>query len=172
MCQLAASAAERLLASFFLRELVHALMRQPQETSRIARAHLQSSGPQYADGASSRAGRPPVFFVGLFAKSRVGPNRPRRSTRQLHVVHDRSPARIVDEQFQRLSDAAPSLVDGATLRVATSHTAHGGDPPPRLVSLVRHAIRLHGFFNHPFPRHGSKSRSIRRSRPGPMSSPA
>ncbi len=29
-----------LLVSFFLRELVHALMRQSQETSRIARAHL------------------------------------------------------------------------------------------------------------------------------------
>ena len=69
-----------LWGSFFLGELVHALMRQPQETSRIARAHLQFPGSQYADGASSRAGRAPVFFVGLPAKSRVGPNRPCRGT--------------------------------------------------------------------------------------------
>jgi hypothetical protein len=56
--------------------------------------------------------------------------------------------------------------------VAAAYTAHGGHPPARLVSLVGHAIRLHGFLNHPFPRHGSRSRSIWRSRPGPMSSPA
>jgi hypothetical protein len=31
---------ETLSVSFFLRELVHALMRQSQETSSIARAHL------------------------------------------------------------------------------------------------------------------------------------
>lgn len=80
------------MASFFLRELVDALMRQSQETSSIARAHLQFSGSQDADGASSRDGGPPVFFVGLLAKGRVGPNRPCRGTRQLHVIHDGGPA--------------------------------------------------------------------------------
>jgi hypothetical protein len=51
---------EALSASFFLRKLMYALMRQPQETSGIARAHLQFSGSQHADIASSRAGCPPV----------------------------------------------------------------------------------------------------------------
>jgi len=138
-------------------------MRQPQETSGVARAHLQFSGSQHANGASSRSGCPPVFFVGLLAKSRVGANCPRRGTRQLHVVHDAGLAGIVDEQFQRLSDAAPSLVDGATLCVAAADTAHGGDPPARLVSLEGHAIRLHGFFNHPFPRPASARRALRAS---------
>ena len=68
-------------------------MRQPQETSGIARAHLQFSGSQDADGASSRSGCTSVFFVGLLAKSRVGPNRPCRGTRQLHVVHNGGLAR-------------------------------------------------------------------------------
>jgi hypothetical protein len=58
-------------ASFCLRKLVHALMRQPQETSGIARAHLQLSSSQDPDGASSRAGCTPVFFVGL--QHRCGP---------------------------------------------------------------------------------------------------
>ena len=61
---------------------------------------------------------------------------------------------------------------GAALCVAAAYTAHGGDPPARLVSLIGHAIRLHGFLNHPFAGHGAKSRSRRRGRPGPMSSPA
>jgi hypothetical protein len=160
--------------SFFLRELVDTLMRQPQETSSVARALLQLSGSQYADRASSRAGCASVLFVGLLAKCRVRSNRPCRGTRQLHVAHDRGRAGIVDEQLQRLSDAAPSLVDGAALRVAAAYTAHGGHPPARLVSLVGHAIALHGFFNHPFPRHGSNPSRARcgSSRPGPMSSPA
>src|SRR5262245_24342276 len=160
------------MASPFLRELVHALMRQPQETSCIACAHLQFSGSQDPDSASSRSGCSTVFLVGLLAKTRVGPYRLSRGSWQLHVVHDVGLADIVDEQLQCLSDAAPSLVNGAALCVAATYSAHGGSPPARFVSLVSHAIRLHDFFNHPFPRHGSRSRSIRRSRPGPMSSPA
>jgi hypothetical protein len=140
-------------------------MRQSQETGCIARAHLQRSGSQDLHGAPSRSGCPSVFFIGLLAKTRVSPNRPCRGSRQLHVVHDGGLAGIVDEQPQCLSNAAPSLVDGAPLRVAAAYTAHGSHPPARLVSLVGHAIRFHGFFNHPFPRHGSKSRSMRRSRP-------
>src|SRR5262245_58345844 len=37
--------------------------------------------------------------------------------------------------------------DGAPLRVAAAYTTDGGHPPAGLVSLVGHAIRLHGFFN-------------------------
>ena len=128
-CQPELSLARILSVAFLLRELVYALMRQSQETSSIARAHLQCSGSQDADGASSCEGRPSVVFIGLLAKSRVGANCPRRGTRQLHVVHDVGLARIIDEQFQRLSNSAPSLVDGTTLRVAAAYTAHGGDPP-------------------------------------------
>ena len=101
-------------------------MRQPQETSCIACAHLQCSGSQDPDGASSRSGCTSVFFIGLPAKTRVSPNRPYRGSRQLHVVHKGGLAGIVDEQPQRLSNAAPSLVDGAPLRVAAAYTAHGG----------------------------------------------
>ncbi len=56
-----------------------------------------------------------------------------------------------NEQPQRLSDAAPSLIDRAPLCVAAAYAAHGGDPPARLLSLVGHAIRLHRFSNDPFP---------------------
>jgi hypothetical protein len=83
-----------LLASF-VRELVHTLMRQRQETGCIARAHLQCSGSQDPDGASSRSGCTSVFFIGLLAKTRVSPNRPCRSSRQLHVVHNGGLAGIV-----------------------------------------------------------------------------
>jgi hypothetical protein len=114
---------------FGLRELVHALMRQPEEAGGVARAHLQFSGSQYLDGASSSSGCASVFFISLLAKGRVGPNRLGRGAWQLHVVHDGGLARITDEKFQRLSNAAPRLVDGATLRVAAAHTAHGGHPP-------------------------------------------
>jgi hypothetical protein len=68
-------------------------------------------------------------------------------SRQLHVVHNGGLAGIVDEQFQRLSDEAPSLVNGAALCVAAAYPAHRGDPPARFVSLVSHAISLHRFFN-------------------------
>jgi hypothetical protein len=162
----------RLSRALFLRELVYALVRQPQETGSVARAHLQSSGSQHTDGATSGEGCSAVFFVGFLAKRRVSANGPCGGTRQLHVVHDWSPTRIVNEQFQRLPDPAPSLVDSAALCVTAAHPAHRSHPPPRLISLVGHVVTLHGFFNHPFPRHGSKSRSMRRRRPGPMSSPA
>jgi hypothetical protein len=125
-------------------------MRQPQEASCIACAHLQLSGSQDPDGASSRSGCTSVFLVGLLAKTRVRPYRPCRGTRQLHVVHNGDLAGIVDEQLQCLSDAAPSLVNGAALCVAAAYAAHGGDPPARLISLVGHAIRLHGFSTIPF----------------------
>lgn len=62
-----------------VRELVHALIRQPEEASRVARAHLQFSGSQYADGASRRAGCSTILFVGLCAKTRVRPRQQRLS---------------------------------------------------------------------------------------------
>ena len=123
----------RLSASVFLCELVHALMRQPEETSVVARAHLQLSGSHTTDGASRRAGCPPVFLVGFPAMSRVGANCPRRGTRQLHIVDDRRFARVVDEEVQRFPDAASSLIDGATLRVAAAYAVYGRCPPARLV---------------------------------------
>lgn len=121
---------------FRLAELMHPLMRQPEEAGGIARAHLQLSCSEYADRTSGGAGGASVLFVGLPAPGRVGPNRLRRRARQLHVVHNRGLARIVDEQFQRLPDATPSLIDSATLRVAAAYSPHGGHPPARLVSLV------------------------------------
>jgi hypothetical protein len=75
-----------LSAAFFLRELVHTLMRQPKETSGIARAHLERSGSQDLHGRSSRSDCPSVFLVGLLAGSRVRPDRPCRGWWQLHVV--------------------------------------------------------------------------------------
>jgi hypothetical protein len=123
-----------------LRQLVHALMRQAKEPGGVARAHLQFSGSQYVNGASSRAGCPPVFFVGLLAKSRVGPDRLGRGGWQLHVINNRGLAGIVDEQLQRLADASPSLINSATLRVAAAYPSYGGHPSARLVSLVGHAI--------------------------------
>ncbi len=131
----------------------------------VLSAHLQLSGSQDQGGAS-------LLFVGLPAKGRVGPNRLCRGTRQLHVVHDGDLARIVDEQLQRLSDAATRFINTATLCVAAANAADGRDPPARFVPFVGNVIRPHDFFNQPFPRHGSKSRSLRRSSPGPMSSPA
>jgi hypothetical protein len=72
---------------------------------------------------------------------------------------------VVDEQVQRLDDTAAGFIDRSALCAASTHTAHGRHPPARLVSLVGHSIRPDGFFNHPFPRQGSKSRSMRRNRP-------
>jgi hypothetical protein len=82
------------------------------------------------------------------AKGCVGPNRPCRGTRQLHVVHDDGFARIVykSSSASRMRRRASSTVRPC---VAAACTGHGGDPPARLVSLIGHAIRLHGF-NHPF----------------------
>jgi hypothetical protein len=71
-----------------------------------------------------------------------------------------------------LDDAAPRLVHGPALRVASTQSANRSHPPARFVPLVRDVIGLHDFFNHPFPRHVARSRSMRRSRPGPISSPA
>jgi len=45
---------------------VHALMRQPQQASGIARAHFRSSGSEHANGASCRAGCSTVFYVVRF----------------------------------------------------------------------------------------------------------
>jgi hypothetical protein len=111
---------------FSLGELVHALMRQPQQTSGIARAQLQSSGSQYANGTPSRTGGSAVLLIGLLAKTRVGPDRPGRSTGQLHVIDNRGRAGIVDEQLQRFADAAPSLINSPSLRVATAYPPYGG----------------------------------------------
>ena len=41
---------------FSLGELMHPLMRQPEEASGIARAHLQLPGSEYANRTSSGAG--------------------------------------------------------------------------------------------------------------------
>jgi hypothetical protein len=89
-----------------------------------------------------------------------------------HSVASRRPRSGPRAHCRRTVPAPLGLVDSAALCVAAAYPAHCGHPPARLVSLIGHAIRLHGFFNHPFPRHGSSPRPIRRSRPGPMSSPA
>ena len=119
-----------LSASFFLRELVHTLMGQPEKTSGIARAHLQFSGSQDPDGASSRSGCTSVFFVGLLAKSRVGPNRPCRGIRQFHVVHDGSLARIVDESSSasRMRRRASSTVRPCVWQPRTPRTVATHQP--------------------------------------------
>jgi hypothetical protein len=151
---------------------MHPLVRQPQQACRVAGAHLQPPGSQDANGASSRHGGAAVFLVGPLSRGRVRPDRSCRRRRQLHVIHEFGGAGIVDEQFQGLADTTPCLIHGSTLGVAAPDSAYGGDPPSHLIPLVRDAIGLHDLFNQPFPRHGSKSRSIWRSRPGPMSSPA
>jgi len=139
------------------------LVRQAQQPRGVSCAHLQAPSAQDPHGLSSRTCCASVLFVGLLAKSRVRPNRPCGGSRQLHVVHYGGRAGIVDEQFQRLSDAAPSLVNGAALCVAAAYPAHRGEPPARLVSLVSHAIRPHGFFNQPFPRPASARGEMRAS---------
>ena len=62
-----------------LGELVHALVRESKQSGGVTSAHLQRSDSQQPDDASNRAGCPSVFFVGLLAQSRVGPNCLRRS---------------------------------------------------------------------------------------------
>ena len=56
---------------------------------------------------------------------------PRRGTRQLHVVHDGGLARVVDQQFERVSDAAPGLVGGVTQRSPTRERRYARRPQRR-----------------------------------------
>lgn len=155
-----------------LRELVNPLVGEPQQSRRIAGAHLQPPPTQHTHCTPSRLGRAPIFFLGLPAERRISAYSLRCAAWQLHVVHDRRHAGVVDEEFHGFDDAAPGFINRTALRVATTHASHRGHPPAGLVSLVGNAIGLHGFFNHSFPRQGSRSRSMRRSRPGPISSPA
>jgi hypothetical protein len=112
----------------------------------IARAHLQLSGSQYPDRASSRA--------------RVGP------LRRPSCEVSRKP----ESSFSRHSATSrrPQWRPCAHRRRTTPALLERGVPttPAGLVAFAGHAMAFHGFLNHPFPRHGSKSRSMRRSRPG------
>jgi hypothetical protein len=57
------------------------------------------------------------------------------------------------------------------LRVDPLDAAHSRNPPAFLVALESNGVPLHRL-NQPFPRHGSRSRSIDRKRPGPRSRPS
>jgi hypothetical protein len=158
--------------SFLLCELVHALMRQAEYACGVPGAHLQVSSSQNSYRSPSGHCGASIFLFRFPAQRCVGANRLLRDCRQPHIIDNLGRTRVDDEQLHRLDDAAAGLVDGAPLRVAATQSPHGSNPPAGLVSLVRDVIGLHDFFNHPFPRHRSRSRSMRRSKPGPMSSPA
>ena len=71
-----------------LRELMHALVRQPQQPCGIASTHLQASPAQHTHGVSGRQRRAAIFALRLLAKCRVGADRLRGPRRKLNVVYD------------------------------------------------------------------------------------
>jgi hypothetical protein len=138
---------------------VNTLVREPEESRCIACAHLQSPSTQHPDRTAGSYGGSPILLLRLSTQCRVGSNRACRARWQLHFVHDGGLVCAVNEQFECLDDTSASFVDGSTLCVATADAANRCDPPARLVSFIGYAIFLHGFFNQPFRRHGSKSRA-------------
>ena len=64
---------------------------------------------------------------------------------------------VLDEQSQSFPDAPPGLIDRAALRVTPTDATHRGHPPARTIPFVDDVVCLHDFFNHPGPRHRSRS---------------
>lgn len=153
--------------AFALRELMHPLVRQAEQAGRVSGAHLQSSAARAPNRSPRGRGRLAIFLFSSLPKGGVGPDRTSRLGRQFHLINKRRRTGIIDEELERFGDPSPCLLDGSSLRMATSHTAYGRDPPARRVAHVRHSVSLHSFINHPLPRHGSRSRSMRRSSPRP-----
>jgi hypothetical protein len=160
------------MCGFVLSELMYPLVREAKKARSISGAHLQTTSSQQSNGSPGCQGGSSVLLVGLPSQRCVRADGFRRARRELDVIDELCSARAVDEHLHGFNDAAPRFIHGATLCVAPTQFPDRSDPPTRSISFVGDVIRLHDFFNHPFPRHGSRSRSIRRSNPGPISSPA
>jgi len=151
-------------------ELMNALVGQPKQSRGISGAHLQMARPENSNGLACGRSRAFVLSIRLLAQRGVRPNRLCGRGRQLDVVDEIGFIGMVDEESERLPDSASRLIHGPALRVASANLPNRRDPPPGSVPLVRYVIRVH--FSQPFPRLGSRSRSILRRSPTPMSSPA
>lgn len=152
---------------------MHALMRQAQQSRCIARAEFQIPLGQRCHGLAGRSGRPPALFVGFSAGLTIARDGATSRGGHSHAVDD--PVRIDGrvEQRQRLDNASPRLVNRPSLRMAASHRWHMRHPPAVAITVVDHRHTPHPSLpRQRAPKQGSKSRSIRRNRPGPMSSPA
>ena len=153
-------------------QLVDPLMGHTQEPRRITRAHLQPSTSQQSNRAPSGDRGTTIFLFGPLSQRRVGANRLHGRRGELDIVDQVSSRRVVNEQRQRLANASARFINRATLRTTAAHLSDGGHPVPGFVTNVGDVITAHAFLNHPLPRHGSRSRSIARSNPGPSSWPA
>src|SRR5207302_1612859 len=78
---------------------------------------------------------------------------------------------VIQNKGERLADPAPRLRDRAALSNGRRRLLDLSYPPAGLVSLISDCVLFH-LFNHPFPRQGSSCRSMARSVPVLMSSPA
>jgi hypothetical protein len=113
-----------LSVGLILCELVHPLVREPEQSRSITGAHLQPASPQDTHRTSSGLGRASIFVVGPLAERRVRPQRFRCARRQSHIVDDLRAPCVGDEQLHRFDNAAAGLIDRSALRVAPSHPTH------------------------------------------------
>ena len=99
-------------------------MRQTEKLRGVTRAHLEASTAEHADGTASCGSGTAAFVVGPFSELRVRANRLPGVGGKPDVVDNLHPARVVDEQSHRLSNAAPGLVHRTALRVTATQFAH------------------------------------------------
>src|SRR5437773_7668938 len=144
-------------------------MRDPEQLSRIADRESELFGERHH---RTRNNGPRTLLLTLRARPCLPlPSQEAPDARgEPDVVREARPACVSHEQTERLPDALTCLVDRAAVGVAALHRRNARDPVSRLIQLIDHAIVLHA--RHPFPKHGSRSRSIARSVPGGRSSPA
>src|SRR5882724_8820578 len=154
-----------------VRQLLDTLMGEPEQFTGVADAQAELPG-QEAHGLLCGALRRETLPGSALSSRAQADEGLACCGDELHLLREASASRIVNEQGESLSNAAPRLSQRPPLRVATTNLPDRRDPPTLLVPLVGHRVGLHRGRNHPEPRQGSRSRSMARSNPGPMSSPA
>jgi hypothetical protein len=158
-------------SAFVMDKLMDALVRDAQQTGGISRAHLQLSTAQQPHGASCRECRAVVFLICPLPQHGVSADCLCGRRRQLYVIDQPCGASIRYKQLHRFANTTAGFVDRPALRVTAAHFPDRCNPPTRFVSFVSDVIGSHDFLSDPFPRQGSRSRSMERNNPGPRSSP-
>lgn len=151
-------------------ELLHSLMGQSEDVGGVAHAEsaLLDEGPC---GFSSRAGG--RLLDGLSLGSLLAGPFDGRSHRfgEADVLDEGESIRGgLEPQGGGVADMVPGLCEGAPIGVYPGLLHELDEPEALLVALEGRRV-AHGHRSHPFPRQGSRSRSMLRRVPGRMSPP-